>query len=464
LTGFGTVASAFSDSGKTTSTGGALGFTGVGDTFSAALAGTEIDFAGGADLLQSGSSLTAAKVGVSGGAVVTLAADQTFGGTLTQAAGTTLAVDAGDTLTLTGASTFAGTLSGAGTVSMAGGTEAIDAGAALSISHWSLIGGTTTIAENLTYKGAFTEAAGAVLTLTAGDKLTLAGATTLSGLVHGASRLKVSTATASGFTIGGTVIFEDSAAVNQTGAVTVGDKTTSAATLTIDAGATWTIAGGGGIMRGSATKSVINENGTLTNSEAGVSVVGVRVVDTGSMVAAVGVLDFTAGLSGAGAMSVDSGATLEADQTVAATLSMTFNGGNAILALKAPSGFAATINGFAATDTIDLLGKKATSVTLNGSDQLVITNGAKAVATLQLAGTYTGDTFNVVSDGAGGANITVTTGAATGPPPSAPASPVLPFIAAMARMGPSAPALPTTGAPSPALHVMIAAPRATRLA
>jgi hypothetical protein len=172
------------------------------------------------------------------------------------------------------------------------------------------------------------------------------------------------------------------------------------------------------------------------------TVVGVKTTDTGTMVAATGTLDFTQKITGTGSMSVDGGATLEVDSTVASTLSMTFNGGNGILALKDPSKFAATINGFAPGETIDLLAKKATSATLNGSDQLVIVNGSKAVATLQLAGTYTGDTFTVTSDGDKGSNITVTTGAALPPPAGAVVHPPMAgavtnhqFIAAMAGMG-----------------------------
>jgi hypothetical protein len=285
-----------------------------------------------------------------------------------------------------------------------------------------------------------------------GDKVTMTGADNLSGLIHGAGRLKVSTATLSGLTLGA-VTLEDARAVSQTGQVTVGDKSTKAANLTIDAGATYTITGGG-IARGTATTSAINNNGTLTDKAAGTTVVTVKVVDTGSMVAATGTLDFTRALTGTGAMSVNSGATLEADLTAFSTLSMTFNGANAILALASPAGFAATINGFAPTDTIDLLGKKATSATLNGSDQLVIVNGTTTIATLQLAGTYTGDTFSVLSDGNGGTNVTVSTGAAAVPPPAHQ------FIAAMAGMGGGGAAAVLSGVE--ALHLarpMLMAPR-----
>jgi hypothetical protein len=89
----------------------------------------------------------------------------------------------------------------------------------------------------------------------------------------------------------------------------------------------------------------------------------------------------------------------------------------------------------------------------------VITNGSAAVATLQLSGAYTGDTFGVAPDGHSGSLITVSTGASDSPPAAAP-RPVLPFVAAMAGMGAGAPA-----ASSPLAHAwndrasMLVAPR-----
>jgi hypothetical protein len=86
---------------------------------------------------------------------------------------------------------------------------------------------------------------------------------------------------------------------------------------------------------------------------------------------------------------------------------MSFDGASATLALASPSSFAATISEFAAGDTIDLLKISATAAVLENGDQLLITKGQTTIATLQLAGTYTGYTFNTVSDGHGGTDVTV---------------------------------------------------------
>jgi hypothetical protein len=120
----------------------------------------------------------------------------------------------------------------------------------------------------------------------------------------------------------------------------------------------------------------------------------------------------------------------------ASALTATFNGAGAVLALGKAAKFAATIAGFTTGQAIDLLKTVATGATLNGSDQLVIVNGATTIATLQLTGTYAGDTFNVASDGHHGTNITISTGAAIAQRPAAAAvAPAHQFIAAMAGLG-----------------------------
>ncbi|MGI8841233.1 MAG: hypothetical protein ACR2F8_10725, partial [Caulobacteraceae bacterium] len=205
-----------------------------------------------------------------------------------------------------------------------------------------------------------------------------------------------------------------------------------------------------------------NVSGTLIKSGGtGTSVIAVKAADSGSMEAASGTLDFKQKITGAGAMSVDAGAILEADSSAASTLTATFNGAGGVLALKTPSKFAATIAGFALGDTIDLLGKAATSATLGAGDTLVITNGSKAVATLQLTGNYAGDTFAVASDGHGGTSVTVATSAPIQVAPAASHR----FVSAMAGFGGGAgAALAPVAVHSDAWRPMLTAPRFARLA
>jgi hypothetical protein len=415
LTGFGAVASTFLDSGSVSSVGGALAFSGVSDSFAGSLGGTEIDFTGGTDLLAGGASLGAAAVGVSGGAVVTLGTGLAYAGALTEAAGSSLALKT-YTLTLGGTgSSIAGTIGGSGSLVFSGGAQTLAAGAILSVSHWSITGGATTIAETLSYRGAFTQAGNTTLTLIAGDRLNLTGASSLASFVTGASRLTVANATVNGLRLGGTVILEDSGTVDQTGDIKVGDTSTSGATLTIDAGASWTLTGGG-IARGASTRSVINVKGGFTDTAAGTTTVAVKIDNTGSVIVAEGLLNLTGALSGDGQLTIEAGAGLEAANTAAAGLTVTFQGGEGLLALAAPGRFLATIAGFDATDTLDLVAITATSASLAAGDKLLVKNGTRTIATLQLSGDYTGDTFATASDGAGGTYITLSGGGAKAPP------------------------------------------------
>jgi hypothetical protein len=110
---------------------------------------------------------------------------------------------------------------------------------------------------------------------------------------------------------------------------------------------------------------------------------------------------------------------------------VSFAGSGATLALKAPATFAATIGGFALTDAIDLIGLAATGAVLGRGDRLVITNGVAVVATLQLSGDYTGDSFATSSDGHGGTSITINGGAVPWAEPPKPHA----FVAAAASLG-----------------------------
>ena len=483
LSGFGTIASVVSDAGKVTATGGALAFKGVGDTFAGAIGGTEVDFAGGSDALNSGASLGMATLGLSGGAAVTLGTGFTFGGVLIDGVGTTLSLGS-NTLTLTGAgSTIAGTVSGvAGSVLVfGGGSQTLNTGASLSAKTWSLSGGdTTAISTNLTYAGSFSEAAGSSLSVTssdtmvftgdvtlagtvngagtlsqsggtdaintgatlgvaswalksgaavgihenlsfggvlsedgassitigAGDTLTLSGTAAIAGtlgasgavsltagatatiggvvsfggafsqgaatttvlsgdtfalatatfaagaIVNGAGTLSLSNATVSGLTVGGTLTLSDLGVVDQTGSMTLGDSSNSAAKLTIGKGDTYKLDGDVGIARGKSASSVITVSGALIKTAgAGVSIVGIKASDAGLIEVAAGTLDFTQALTGKGGLKIDAGATLQVDNTAAGTLNATFSGAGAILALSKAAKFAATISGFTTGQT-----------------------------------------------------------------------------------------------------------------
>ncbi|MBA3810095.1 MAG: hypothetical protein H0X27_00310 [Caulobacteraceae bacterium] len=367
----------------------------------------------------------------------------------------TVEIDSG-TLQFKGAGdSFAGLVSGTGKLAFAGGTHFLNNGAVLTVASWSLFAGaSTSVNENLAYAGGFSQTAGATLTIAAGDALSLGGTTSLAGTVNGAGTLALSSAILNGVTIGGTATLSVVGAVDQAGSLSVGDAGSMAATLSIAAGATYGIAGD--IARGNAAASTIDNSGLLIKSGSGISVVGVKITNAGTIEAAVGALDLALAIKGGGAMAVDTGATLEVDASASASLDMTFNGGGGTLALGDAARFAATIHAFNPTDTIDLLKTTATAATLGAGNTLVIVNGATTVATLQLAGNHQNDVFTVASDGHGGTNIGVTGG--PGPVHRALGGDQR-FVAAMAGLGGGGAGLESAAPWSPHRPPTLAGPR-----
>lgn len=288
----------------------------------------------------------------------------------------------------------------------------------------------------LSVRGAFTQDGEATLTLAGRGRLALSGAANLAGLIDGVGTVTVANATIGDLTLGGTDELSVSGTVSQTGAVTIGDATTSGASLSIATGATWTIEGVAGIARGASALSSLQVAGTLIKSQApGVSTISLVTTDSGLIEAAMGTLDFSAALTGTGALKIDAGAVLEADSSVASTLTATFNGKQATLALLAPTTFAATIAGLAVGDTIDLLNAHATGASVNSKNQLVIVDHNKVVASLQLTGPYHGATFTLGSDGHGGTDLTLASRSAMPSGAASPARSVQALVSAMAGLG-----------------------------
>ena len=175
-------------------------------------AGTTLEVAGTLSL-QSGFSIAAGKItgdgflfvngGSIGGGIVSVSS-QEFSGTVTLSAsltdtGTvsigfsdtdTLALGS-NTLKLTGAgSIIAGTLTGSGTLALAGGDQRVDSGASLGMAKLAMSGGASlSLTTSLTYAGTLTQATGTGLTVASGQVLTLTGNATLSGTVNGSVRV-----------------------------------------------------------------------------------------------------------------------------------------------------------------------------------------------------------------------------------------------------------------------------------
>ena len=146
-----------------------------------------------------------------------------------------------------------------------GGSATIDKGATISVSNWSISGAGTdvTLDESLSYAGSFSEGAGDTFVLSGGHLLLSGAATFAGGTVDGSNFLYTEgTTTVSGLTIGGTVEWENTKTVNQSGGtVTIGDASGDEAILFNTSKATYDIADDSGIGLGASTASYIHNAG-----------------------------------------------------------------------------------------------------------------------------------------------------------------------------------------------------------
>jgi hypothetical protein len=110
------------------------------------------------------------------------------------------------------------------------------------------------------------------------------------------------------------------------------------------------------------------------------------------------------GVTGIGAVEIDTGAVLVARNDVRVQRAVFLAGTNEMLALARPSKVTSTISGFGTTDTIDLLGITAGGSFAQGT--LALTTSTGGHIGLRFAGNYANG-FAIGSDGHGGTAITL---------------------------------------------------------
>ena len=191
--------------------------------------------------------------------------------------------------------------------------------------------------------------------------------------------------------------------------VLAGRGYTTAQTLTVDAGAGGTAGGIFNLHAGTVTTAGLNINGGVVQGSA--TIAG-GVINNGILMALGGTMHLTGGLTGTGTVAFDldtetgilntAGATLEVNG-VSAGQTIVMNG-NDTLRIDAPAAFAGTIEATAG-DTIVLTGLTVTSAIANNGT-LTVFNGNQTVASLALAGNYTGEHFT-----ASGSTLVLATGA-----------------------------------------------------
>ncbi len=157
-------------------------------------------------------------------------------------------------------------------------------------------------------------------------------------------------------------------------------------TNTLDAGTKLTDAG------------MLTVAGTLTDAGAA------NIARTGELHVA-GTVSIGGAVSGKGSVSISSHAVLSVGGRFAAKGLTFLAGGTETAMFGAPTAVSATLSGFAATNTIDLLGFVATTHSF-ANHTLTIDSKSGSVAHLHFAGSFTTSSFVVASDTHGNTVIT----------------------------------------------------------
>jgi hypothetical protein len=271
-----------------------------------------------------------------------------------------------------------------GTLTATGGSLSLNNGGTLA----GTLGATNTKGTVLLAQGTFTT--------TAGTTATIADDNTATGLVLGSGET---------WTDAGTIL---DAGHLRLGNVTGG----SLATLAINTGSTFTLTGAdsGISAQGSAT---ITNAGTITQTgPAGLDTISTGIANTGLIDAVTGTLALTGGISGTGALRIETGGKLELGQSLSTTQSVTFNGPGATLILEKPASIK-LLTGFGAGDSLDLAGVTATAVGIAGSTLTV--NAGSSAYTFTANQSLASDHATFKSDGSGGTTVTLYAEAAAAP-------------------------------------------------
>ena len=340
---------------------------------------------------------TYAPAGLTAGPYTLTASDTDVAGNVGSATVSfTLAPDVGASRTVTGASTTGFTTSDASTTFGAGSIVSNAGGPGVSAP----VGGATVVV------------AGSVSsTDAAGVSFGAGGTLTNSGSITGGNGVAVqfgptgndAVVFGPGATFGGSVIANPAGA--NTLELAAGSGSTTIAgfssqfqnfqTITVDAGANWTLTGTDTFPPG----TVFNVLGALTLN--GITVNnGTFTTDPSSIV-------YNAPVTGTGTIDISAGSTVTFNASVSSGQSVVFQANTGTLDLGAPDSFAATVFGTQAGDVIDFTGiapASVTGATLAAGNVLQLTGASGPLAQVQLDPnqSFAGDFFHAAADGGGG--------------------------------------------------------------
>jgi hypothetical protein len=149
---------------------------------------------------------------------------------------------------------------------------------------------------------------------------------------------------------------------------------------------------GGGTLTSTASGASLTDAARSTLLGFG-TVTATTFANSGTIEASGGTLTLTDAVSGTGGLEIAAGATLVIAATAATTNTATFNGAGATLTLDHTGNLSGAIGGVGLDDIFDLVGVTANGASVNGSNQLVVTDNGTTVDTLQLSGNNSGFAF-----------------------------------------------------------------------
>jgi hypothetical protein len=376
VSGFGTILPALDGSGTLDVTKNTLFIDGVLG------AGIKATVASGSTLDLRASGTLGASIGGAG----TLCLDGTNYGLGATLAIASVTIDS--KTTLSGKGTIMGKLANAGTITAIGGKMIIDGVATGQANFGAATSATLDLAGGVTTGGALSGAgtidiAGAS-TLDAGIKLTAA---------HVQDTADITLGSATSVTIAAAEMFSIDAASGSTITLSgaAGDKLSNSGSL---------VAGG----PGTADIAVAFVNAKTVSVSSGTLAFLSGVTNNGTLATGAGTLSFEKKISGTGTLGIGTG-TLSLLGGAFATQSVQFEQSSGLLDITNPTSFSAPIIDFAANDKIDLLKTASTTFTFAGGT-LTLDDGAKQVAALHFAGTYTQNDFATATDNHNGTLIT----------------------------------------------------------
>ncbi len=327
----------------------------------------------------------------------------------------TLTAD-GQTLTLTNVAGLAGTLAGAGAITLAGGSFGLAAGLALDSATLELAGvASATLLGNQTYGGDFRTSSGTLnlggdtFTLTSSGSASLGNNTILTGT---GTLLAAGTTTLLAPSVQGAAVLDIAGAARQLSTVYVGNAVGGA-----PSGATFAIAAGGidtmdasATIQGDGTLSVA-AGGTLVANGNALSQVTTSIANNGVIAANHGDLQLVGNIAAGstGLFSIGGSAELDFlgnDSGGSATDVSFASGSSGTLAIDDIKTFAATVENFAHTDVITITGLvgAVTGTYANAAQTQILFSDSSgdsitlAFSTAQTLSAYTiSDTSNVAT-------------------------------------------------------------------